>query len=314
MGRPEAPIERDGTPVREFAFWLRDLRSRAGLTYAQVAKAAHYATSTVQDAASGRALPTLRVVRAYVAACGGDIPAWEAYWAQIRRLIDPGAPVELSRSVEPPWARMPAPGRGAAVLASDAPEGWYLHSLTALLRLDTEPIEAVEQRVVVATVDGLSEIATSISVPRDRGDNEFSHRLEAELLHGGALERREQPYESFFRNVVALPSPLRAGEQHEYALRFRIPAEQPMASHYAHLPLQRSDHCDIRVRFDRDRLPRRVWKLAGVPTAVLYQASPAGELMTPDRFGEVHVEFSDMRPGLSYGVSWDSAEDPGRQS
>jgi len=33
MGRPQKPLERDGSPVREFAFWLRDLRKRSGLTY-----------------------------------------------------------------------------------------------------------------------------------------------------------------------------------------------------------------------------------------------------------------------------------------
>ena len=58
MGRPEEPLERNGSPVREFAFWLRDLRRQAGITYEQLAGKAHYAVSTMQAAAAGRRLPT----------------------------------------------------------------------------------------------------------------------------------------------------------------------------------------------------------------------------------------------------------------
>ena len=70
MGRPQEPFERNGSPAREFAFWLRDLRHRSGLTYEQLARSAHYATSTMQAATTGRRLPTLKVTMAFVAACG----------------------------------------------------------------------------------------------------------------------------------------------------------------------------------------------------------------------------------------------------
>jgi len=72
MGRPQETLDRDGSPVREFAFWLRDLRHRSGLTYEQLGKSAHYATSTMQAATTGRRFPTLRVTMAFVAACGGE--------------------------------------------------------------------------------------------------------------------------------------------------------------------------------------------------------------------------------------------------
>jgi len=303
MGRPESPIERDGTPIREFAFWLRDLRSRSGLTYSQIASGSHYATTTMQNAANGQRLPTLGVLRAFVSGCGGDLSLWEEYWTQIRRLADPHMPADISRSVKPPWIEQARPGPGKAGRL-DAADGWYVDTLTVLLRLDTDPIEAVERRVIFATVDQLSELVTSISVPRDSDDVSESHRLDVELLQGGSLERREQPFESLFRNVIALPKPLRAGDRHEYSLRFRIPAGQPMAPHYVHVPLQRSDHFDLRVRFMPGRPPLRVWKLSGVPTAVIYEKDPAAEIVTPDRFGEVHVTFRSLRQGLTYGLRW----------
>jgi transcriptional regulator with XRE-family HTH domain len=319
MGRPQEPLERDGSPVRELAFWLRDLRNRSGLTYEKLGKNAHYATSTVQEAAAGRRLPTHRVIMAFVKACDGDLDAWHEYWTQIRRLLDRDAPRDLSRSIMPPWARSDAPGpagRANGQRASDRDlaepgqwetdrsDSWYIESFTALLRLDAEPVEAIEQRTVVATVDGLSELATSVSVPRHPDDACSAHRLDAELLHGGSLELREQPYESYFRNVIVLPAPLRAGERHEYALRLRIPRGQPMASHYVHVPFRRSDYFELRVRFSVDRLPRSVWVLSGAPTAVIYERSPASQTLSPDRFGEIHVRFRDLRLGLGYGVCW----------
>src|SRR6266571_3378831 len=68
MGRPEGPLDRDGSPIRELAYWLRDLRRQTGLTYQQLAQRTHYSTSTLQEAMSGRRLPTLPVLRAIVRA------------------------------------------------------------------------------------------------------------------------------------------------------------------------------------------------------------------------------------------------------
>jgi hypothetical protein len=302
MGRPQSSPERDGTPVSEFAFWLRDLRNQSGLTYAQLARNGHYAISTMQDAAAGQRLPTLKVVTAFVTACSGNLAEWEAYWLQIRRLLDADAPEDIRRSVAPPWVDRQYPAElGHPAADSD---GWYFESFTALLLLDTESIEAVEQRVVVATIDGVSELSTAISVPRHPDDPSGTHKLDVELLHGGLLELREQPYESFFINVITLPQPLRAGDRHDYALRLRIPPGQHMAAHYAHVPMRRSDYFDLRVRFSHQHPPKAVWKLDGVPNAVIYERTPGSEIMTPDRFGEVHVTFRDLQPSRGYGLSW----------
>lgn len=349
MGRPQQPLERDGTPVREFAFWLRDLRKRSGLTYSQLAKSAHYATSTVQEATAGRRFPTLKLTVAFVTACGGNVSEWRAYWGQIQRALDADAPDGLVGLISPPWAEPspdprpgpgegrqagsaaeppggptsaadsadppdpvdpPAPGVAMSVAANgtaaavDDADDWFVESFTALLRLDTEPIEALEQRVIVATADGLAELATSISVPRHPTDSDRAHGLESELLHGGSLELRDQPYESYFRNVIVLPHALRAGERHEYAMRLRIPAGQRMANHYVYVPFRRSDRFELRVRFNPRCLPQAVWLLNGAPTAVIYERAPIKETLVPDRFGEVHVRFSALRLGLGYGLCW----------
>lgn len=328
MGRPQAPLERDGSPVREFAFWLRDLRNRSGLTYEQVAKSTHYGTSTLQAATSGERLPTLKVVLAFVEACGGDQSLWRAYWTELRRMLDPDAPNGTARSVTPPWVTgrtsegtggqsgqaqsgQARPGQpradeaaGRSQQGTDDQGGYYVETFKALLRLDVDPIEAIEQRVVVATKDGLSELETSICVPRHEEDAGEGHQLEAELLHGGSLALREQPYETFFRNVIALPQPLKAGDRHEYAMRLQLPPGQPMAAHYVHVPFRRSDAFELRVRFAAASMPATIWCVSGVPTTVIYERRPTAQTLFPDKFGEILVSFRDLRTGFGYGVCW----------
>jgi hypothetical protein len=327
MGRPQEPLDRDGSPVREFAFWLRDLRKRSGLTYGQLGKNAHYATSTVQAAAAGKRFPTLRVTLAFVEACGGDTSLWRVYWTQIQRALDPAAPDDFDGSVVPPWAEraplvtpsapavpssvspylevLPSADLAQLQLDTAATDEWFIESFTALLRLNIEPAEALEQRVIVAAVDGLTELKTALSLPRHPDDDESAHGLESELLYGGMIEMREQPYEGYFENVIALPRPLARGERHEYGIIQRIPPGQRMASHYVHVPLRRSDHFRLRIRFSPEHLPRAVWTLYGAPTVAIYQRGPAaGTTIEPDRFGEVSFSFRNLRPGLGYGVCW----------
>jgi transcriptional regulator with XRE-family HTH domain len=133
-------LDRDGSPVREFAFWLRDLKRASDLTYEQLARRTGYGVSTLQEACGGRRLPTLKVARAIAGACGADVPAWESYWQDVRRAADPSAPSPVR--VSPPWAEPPpeadpAPGRalpgepdpdqgvpgGAGPVAASAPGG-----------------------------------------------------------------------------------------------------------------------------------------------------------------------------------------------
>lgn len=302
-------MNRDGSPLREFAFWLRDLRRRSGLTYERLASQAHYATSTVQAAADGRRLPTLRVTLAYVAACGGDQEAWREYWTRISRMLDANPPEGTSTSVLPPWldaAPIPgaAPGSRGPGAGAGGAEHWFTESFTALVRVNVEPVEVIERKTIVALADDVAEIVTSVNVPRHPDALDRPVKLESELLYGGSLELREQPYDSFFANVIVLPRPLRAGERHEYAVRLRIPPGQRMAPHFLHVPFRRSDHFELRVRFDPRRPPRSVWLLCDAPTAVIYQPEPEARVIVPDRFGEVYASFHDMRPGLGYGVRW----------
>lgn len=186
----------------------------------------------------------------------------------------------------------------------EAPHGWYVKSLATWLRLDLDSPIALEDRTVIAARDGLQEIVTSMSVPRRAADASPRHDLEVELLVGGALVLREQPHESQFRHVVALPRPLRTGDEHFYRLSIRIPPGQMMSQHAVQIPLQRSDSYQLTVRFSLDRPPTAIWLLDGVPPAVLRDREPRSRQVEADRFGEITVRFEDLLQGQAYGLRW----------
>jgi WD40 repeat protein len=79
--RAERPIDAEDGLVAEFAADLRRLREKAGKPpYRELARRAHFSSTTLADAAGGRKLPSLQVTLAYVRACGGDPEQWEARW------------------------------------------------------------------------------------------------------------------------------------------------------------------------------------------------------------------------------------------
>src|SRR5688572_31228218 len=84
MPRPERALDPLAGPVQQFADGLRQLRTKAGNPgYRELARMTGYSVSTLSDAAGGRRLPGLPVVRAYVTACGGDPDEWEERWREV---------------------------------------------------------------------------------------------------------------------------------------------------------------------------------------------------------------------------------------
>ncbi|MEV7045065.1 helix-turn-helix domain-containing protein [Amycolatopsis sp. NPDC051061] len=83
MPRSERPLEGDDALSR-FAAELRQLREKAGKPpYRELARQAHYSSTTLADAAGGRRLPSLAVTLAFVEACGGDPAEWEQHWRDV---------------------------------------------------------------------------------------------------------------------------------------------------------------------------------------------------------------------------------------
>ena len=112
MPRSEQPLEGDD-PLTAFAADLRVLRRKAGSPpYRKLARDAHYASTTLADAAGGRRLPTLAVALAYVRACGGDAEQWEARWHEVSAALahqaPDGAETKMSDGRECPYVGLSA--------------------------------------------------------------------------------------------------------------------------------------------------------------------------------------------------------------
>lgn len=207
-------------------------------------------------------------------------------------------------------AEAAATGIPAAPAAAPTPgDGWYVAELRAVVRLDRPVPEALEFRRIVAERDGVDRLEAMLTLPREHPDPAAPHELAVEVIYGATVGVLERASPSTFRFVLELPGALRAGDSHEYALLFRIPPDQPMSSQYLIVPARRCDLFDLRIRFDRNRPPSALWRVADQLYVGREERLPDSPVLGPDKCGEIHEAFHGLRPGFSYGVSWRNEPD-----
>lgn len=186
----------------------------------------------------------------------------------------------------------------------DLEEGWYFSRLRALLSLERPEAELIEERSIVATRDQVARIATRFSLPRPDQADPSRHELVTDVLHGARLRAVERLGTTHFRHVLDLPEPLRPGQEMSYVIRYRIPSGQRMIPHYAFVPLMPCGSFDLRVRFNQRQRRQVVWRLDRVAPRELEEGRPGPVLLTPDRAGDLSLEFADLLQGYAYGVAW----------
>ena len=196
------------------------------------------------------------------------------------------------------------------VANSDRGPAWYTERIRASLVLDQPNPEAFEWRRIVSNQDGLTEIdlAFTLSAAPPVGIEPADPvRLNISMLYGGTLVQKEMAAARRFSFAVQLANPLDRGQQTEFALRFHVPDGQAMRPHYVCVPWERCALFDLRVRFDRDRPPLKVWQLLKTFQNDIDDAGGQGEIMSLDAAGELHLRFEDLTPGFAYGARWDMA-------
>ena len=215
---------------------------------------------------------------------------------------------ELRRDVRTARRRVDeACGRLAEVLDAGSPAralrrgpGWYVADFHALALLDrTDPV-TIERREIVSDQDGLDEIALGFSL-RDTGS---PTELGLRVLYGGQLAQPEAASGSRMRVVLRLARPLREAERHEYSVMVTLPPTLAMQQHYAYTPATRCDRFHLRVRFDPQRAPERIWRVAEAFHRDLDERVMAGEPLHPDSCGDLETTFEDLLPGHGYGIQW----------
>lgn len=183
-----------------------------------------------------------------------------------------------------------APKPGAAGFGG-AP--WHTEVLRTTLALDRDRPEVLEQRRIVADVDDLSEV--DITVP--------PAAITVEMFHGGTLMPRASRRPGY---SLRLPEPLRHGQSHDLALHARLGREQHARPWFVYVLEHPCATLDLRVRFDRRRVPLRITAFEHVQPREFTSATD-GVTVYADAAGEVQASFTDVAPGMAYGVRWDVA-------
>lgn len=185
---------------------------------------------------------------------------------------------------------------------------WYTEKLRVSVALDQASTEAFEWRRVVSNRDGLAEVDLAFTLtqsPNLNGEPIDPTQTNIAMLYGGTLMPRETATARRLSFSIVLPRPLDRGERTEFALRFQAPEGQAIQPHYVCLPREQCKLFDLRVRFDRERLPRTVWQLARTFHSDLDNPAITGTKVELDAAGELHLRFEDLAPGFAYGARWE---------
>ncbi|MEO5875337.1 MAG: hypothetical protein ABIS86_06995 [Streptosporangiaceae bacterium] len=176
------------------------------------------------------------------------------------------------------------------------PGGWHLGSLMTFIQLDGPGIHVRQVREVVSSRDGLREFIVSTTIADGPEPPEF--RVES----GGRLIRTTEPAPGYLRAVIQLPKPLPSGARHRVTTSLHLPAGHPFGSRYLFQSQRRCDHLRVHLRLGPECGWDTVTPITGVPTGMIESDTAVPAPLDP--FGEVEIEFTDLRPGLAYGVRW----------
>lgn len=198
-------------------------------------------------------------------------------------------------------------GRLAEVLAAGLPAraarrgpGWYVADFHLSVLMDRPQPMTVERREIVSDQDDLEEIALGWSLRASGAPTD----LGVQVLYGGRLAEPERASDSRMQVRLRLPRALRQAERHEYSVMTTLPPTLTMQQHYAYTPLTRCDRFELRIRFDPQHQPERIWRVADAFHRDLDDRTIEGEPLHLDACGDLRVGFEDLLPGYGYGVQW----------
>lgn len=163
---------KDG-PVSRFAVELRELRRRAGNPgYRELARRAHYATTTLAQAARGMNLPSLPVTLAFARACGGDVAEWENRWHATTAELEP---FSLREAQDDPTAGSRSPYVGLAAYGPEDAE-WFCGREQLVATLTERVTRQRSLTVVGASGAGKSSVLRAGLLPAVCADRERAPR------------------------------------------------------------------------------------------------------------------------------------------
>lgn len=171
---------------------------------------------------------------------------------------------------------------------------WHTEELRVAVALDQPAPEAFEFRRIIADQDRIAHVDLTLTALT------ATEALDVDVFHGGRLTARADPHNLRLK----LPKPLRRNESHHIGLRLRAAGDWAMTPHYVWVPKRRCVEFDLRVRFDLDSPPKRIWRLVNAYQQDVEDVVPRGQKIHVDPAGEIHTSFRELTPGLAYGIRW----------
>src|SRR5262249_22934523 len=161
---------------------------------------------------------------------------------------------------------------------------WHTEELRVALLADRPEPEVLEFRRIVSDQDDLGELdlAFTLTMPVEQRRSVTARDLNVDVLYGGILVPRGRESIDRFAFALELPRRLERFDRHEFGVRYHPREGQPMQPYYACVLRQRCDVFNLRVRFDRAKLPQRIWRVAGAFQRDLEDPMPHGEVLSLD--------------------------------
>ncbi|AXX29012.1 hypothetical protein KCV87_11990 [Actinosynnema pretiosum subsp. pretiosum] len=208
-------------------------------------------------------------------------------------------------------AALAPPSAPGGTCEDEAALPWRLTSLRTSVVLNEERPKVYETRRLLLMRDRIDRIDLDLSVPVTPAGVPPGDGFQFHVLHGATLQEEVRRSSTRRGYSLRLPRALPRQSEHEVFLRFTFPGHGAMWPFYVSTPALRCEHFDLRVKFPENRVPERVWRVAGVLPLEVQDPLAARESIEPDANGEVHSTFTGLVPNLSYGVVW-SHEPAGR--
>jgi len=249
---------------------------------------------------------------------GFDAPADQRYTARLARLgegadrnmrtmqrrADDVTYLIAEAAYTEPGSAVPTAGR---TVHGDGP--WHTSALEVSLKLADVGAEVFEMRRIVSHVPGLDEIDHSVSLakpaPSDGPPDLLG--LGIDVVAGGEVHSARMVSSTRVAFRLRPPRVLNVGDEHEFFFRIRVPAL--LAPFYCCTPEFACERFDLNIRFPREHLPGRAWRIDGELSRDAEDPLPVRAPLTANSAGEVRVGFRNLRPARSYGIGWQLGAD-----
>ncbi len=181
---------------------------------------------------------------------------------------------------------------------------WHTVELDATLRMDVDPPVLCENRTIRSLVDSLDEIKAQLSLPPNTSGVPYPPIAAAIVIGGEIVEPRMQT-RTHAEFLIRLADPLAAGECHEYRIEFTGPPRTAFPPMYVMEPLRPCKRLSVRIKFPQGSAPTAIWRIAALTPRQVDEHYRNDQPIHLNNVGEATTTFTDLLPGLSYGILWD---------